>query len=101
MSSRGASIPTPNSSGSRSSSTAPWARISAASLPSASTSSATTVYVEYVTGETEFHDRATDPDELSNTAASLPAATVAKLHATIAAIAACETADDCWSAQHM
>jgi arylsulfatase A-like enzyme len=62
---------------------------------------ATTVYVEYVTGETEFHDRATDPYELSNTAASLPAATVAKLHATIAAIAACKTADECWAAQHM
>jgi arylsulfatase A-like enzyme len=62
---------------------------------------ATTVYVEYVTGETEYHDRTTDPDELANTAASLPAATVAKLHATIAAIAGCRTADACWTAQHL
>jgi arylsulfatase A-like enzyme len=61
---------------------------------------ATTVYVEYVTGETEFHDRTTDPDELTNTAAGLPAAQVAKLHATIAAIAGCKTADECWTAQH-
>jgi arylsulfatase A-like enzyme len=62
---------------------------------------ATTVYVEYVTGETEYHDRTTDPNELSNTAASLTPATVAKLHATIGAIAACKTAEECWTAQHM
>src|SRR5262249_38258161 len=60
---------------------------------------ATTVYVEYVTGETEFHDRTTDPDELANTAASLSAATIAKLHATIAAIAGCKTAAEGWTAQ--
>jgi arylsulfatase A-like enzyme len=62
---------------------------------------ATTVYVEYVSGETEFHDHAADPFELDNTAASLTAAQAAKLHATLTAIAACNTAADCWAAQHM
>ncbi len=59
------------------------------------------VYVEYVGGETEYHDRKTDPYELANTAASLPAARVKKLHDTIAAIKMCKTAADCWAAQHM
>ncbi|HEX4348017.1 MAG TPA: sulfatase-like hydrolase/transferase, partial [Vicinamibacterales bacterium] len=62
---------------------------------------ATRVYVEYVGGETEFHDRTTDPYELSNTAAGLSAGEVAKLHATIAAIQSCTTAAECWTAQHM
>jgi N-acetylglucosamine-6-sulfatase len=62
---------------------------------------ATSVYVEYVTGEDEFHDRTTDPYELKNTAAGLSAAEVAKLHGTIAAIQSCTTAAECWTAQHM
>lgn len=37
-------------------------------------------------GKTEFHDHATDPDELNNTAASLPAAKKKALHDTLAAI---------------
>jgi N-acetylglucosamine-6-sulfatase len=61
----------------------------------------TTTYVEYVGGETEFHDRTTDPLELDNTATSLTAAEVAKVHDTIAAIATCQTAAQCWAAQHM
>jgi hypothetical protein len=52
---------------------------------------ATTVYVEDVGGETELHDRATDPLELDNSASSLTAAQAAKLHATLTAIAACNT----------
>jgi arylsulfatase A-like enzyme len=62
---------------------------------------ATTVYVEYVTGETEFHDHATDPLELDNAASALTAARAARLHATLGAIAACDNAADCWAAQHM
>jgi arylsulfatase A-like enzyme len=62
---------------------------------------ATAVYVEYVGGELEYHDRTTDPNELHNTAAALSAADAAKLHATLQAIAACSTAAGCWSAQHM
>jgi N-acetylglucosamine-6-sulfatase len=63
--------------------------------------SVTSVYVEYVGGETEFHDRTTDPFELENTAASLPPAQVAKLHDALSTIKACQTASDCWAAQHM
>lgn len=59
------------------------------------------VYVEYVGGETEYHDRKTDPYELANTAAGLAAARVTKLHAAIAAIKTCKTAANCWAAQHM
>jgi len=62
---------------------------------------ATALYVEYATGETEYHDRAADPFELQNTAASLSAAEVAKLHDAIAAIKTCKTADGCWAAQQL
>lgn len=58
------------------------------------------VYVEYATGETEYHDLSTDPDELSNTAKSLTPAKVTALHQTVAAIAACTDAPSCWAAQH-
>lgn len=59
------------------------------------------VYVEYVGGETEYHDRTSDPDELKNTAAGLPAAQVTKMHNTISTITGCKTAAQCWAAQHM
>ncbi len=59
------------------------------------------VYVEYSGGETEYHDRRTDPDELENTASSLTPAQVARLHSAIAAIVACRTSDQCWAAQHL
>ena len=58
------------------------------------------VYVEYATGETEYHDLATDPDELTNTVAALPAARVAALHKTVADVASCTDAASCWKAQH-
>ncbi|MEP7120270.1 MAG: sulfatase [Byssovorax sp.] len=59
------------------------------------------VYVEYVGGETEFHDRKTDPFELKNTAAGLSAGKIMKFHDTLAAIKACTTVDTCWAAQHL
>ena len=59
------------------------------------------VYVEYVGGETEFHARATDPDELDNTAAALTPAQTTALHGTLTAITSCHTAASCWTAQHM
>jgi N-acetylglucosamine-6-sulfatase len=62
---------------------------------------ADSVYVEYVGGETEYHDRTSDPYELNNTVASLPASQVTKLHDTISAVKACKTANECWMAQHM
>jgi len=59
------------------------------------------VYVEYVGGETEYHDRTTDPFELTNTATALPPAQVSKFHDAIAAISTCKTAAACWTAQHL
>lgn len=62
---------------------------------------ASTVYVEYVGGDVEYHDLTNDPYELKNTAASLPAAKKQKLHAAIQAIKQCKTTDECWAAQHV
>ena len=58
------------------------------------------VYVEYATGETEYHDLTSDPDELTNTAKALTPAHAAALHKTVTDIAACTDADSCWKAQH-
>lgn len=57
------------------------------------------VYVEYADGEREYHDRASDPDELRNIFTSLPPARQAELHGMIAAAAACRGAAACWAAQ--
>jgi arylsulfatase A-like enzyme len=59
---------------------------------------ATWVYVEYVDGEKEYYDRATDPDELHNTYASLPADRKASLHAMVAALQSCQGAQSCAAA---
>ncbi len=59
----------------------------------------TSLYVEYVDGEKEFHDLSTDPEELRNTFSSLPEAQKAKLHATLAAVKDCHDAATCWAAQ--
>ena len=52
-------------------------------------------YVEYADGTKEYYDRVTDPQELHNTAAGLPAQTVAQLHATVQAMAACHGSAAC------
>lgn len=57
------------------------------------------LYVEYADGEKEYHDLATDPDELRNTYASLSADQKAYLHATLVATANCHDAKSCWAAQ--
>jgi N-acetylglucosamine-6-sulfatase len=57
------------------------------------------LYVEYANGEKEYHDLATDPDELRNTYASLSADQKAYLHATLVATANCHDAKSCWAAQ--
>ena len=59
---------------------------------------ATQTYVEYSTGEREFYDRATDPDELHDGAASLPAATLARLHTMLGALHTCHGAATCTTA---
>jgi arylsulfatase A-like enzyme len=61
--------------------------------------SATALYVEYADGETEYHDLASDPDELRNTFAALPADVQASLHATLAALQACQGAQSCAAAE--
>ena len=57
----------------------------------------TQTYVEYSDGEREFYDRTTDPDELRDTAATLPAATASRLHATLTALHTCHGATACTS----
>jgi N-acetylglucosamine-6-sulfatase len=57
------------------------------------------VYVEYETGETEYYDIETDPYEMDNTVATLPAAKVASYHDTLTAIRNCHDASSCWAAQ--
>ena len=59
------------------------------------------VYVEYVGGEVEFHDHTTDPDELDNTAGVLTAGQKEALSATLGAIRSCHDAATCWTAQHL
>lgn len=49
-------------------------------------------YVEYEGGAKEYYDRTTDPHELANTAAKLPAARAAELHATLEKLRACKGA---------
>jgi arylsulfatase A-like enzyme len=58
------------------------------------------VYVEYDTGEKEFHDFVADPYELLNTFASLPAQQQASLHATLNAVKNCHDAKACLEAEH-
>lgn len=58
----------------------------------------TWVYVEYLTGEKEYYDRSTDPDELHNVYASLPAERKAALHAMLAALENCHDAAACLAA---
>ena len=57
------------------------------------------VYVEYKTGETEYYDLKTDPDEMTNTAKSLSAAQVKAFHDRIDAIKNCHGLQPCWAAQ--
>jgi N-acetylglucosamine-6-sulfatase len=48
------------------------------------------LYVEYADGEREYHDLATDPDELRNSFSALPAAERASLHAMLERNQACK-----------
>jgi len=56
------------------------------------------VYVEYADGEREYHDLATDPDELRNSYSSLPPELKASLHATLDAVKNCHDARSCGAA---
>jgi arylsulfatase A-like enzyme len=61
---------------------------------------ANAVYVEYASGEKEYHDLTTDPDELRNTYAALPDDRKAALHATLDAVQNCHDAASCRAAEH-
>jgi arylsulfatase A-like enzyme len=60
----------------------------------------TTVYVEYVNGDREYHDLASDPWELHNVFSSLNQRERNNLHQGLSALASCHTAESCWNAQH-
>ncbi len=62
--------------------------------------SASSLYVEYATGEREFYDLATDPFELHNLATHLSPAHALVLHRALRAMAACHGALACWRAGH-
>jgi len=59
---------------------------------------ATWLYVEYADGEKEYHDLASDPDELDNTFADLSERQKASLHAMLAALQNCHDAQGCSAA---
>lgn len=61
------------------------------------------LYVEYATGEVEYHDLAAGPHQLTNTAAELPEDRRAVLHRTLAALSTCGQPGkpDCWTAGQM
>jgi N-acetylglucosamine-6-sulfatase len=62
---------------------------------------ATSLYVEYMTGEREYYDLRTDPFELHNLASHLSAAHLRKLHGVLSAMARCHGQRACWRAQHL
>jgi arylsulfatase A-like enzyme len=62
---------------------------------------ATSLYVEYASGEREYHDLMADPYELHNTYAALPDDRKAALHAALDAVQNCHDAAGCRAAEHV
>jgi len=60
----------------------------------------TSIYVEYASGEKEYHDLVVDPYELRNTFSSLPGEEKTLLHAVLDSIKNCHDAKSCWAAGH-
>ena len=56
---------------------------------------ANSVYVEYANGDKEYHDFATDPDELRNSFSSLSSEEQTALHATLTAVQNCGGVQSC------
>ena len=50
------------------------------------------LYVDYSTGERELYDLERDPDELTNIAASAPAALIDRLHRRVVELQTCREA---------
>jgi hypothetical protein len=63
--------------------------------------SASSVYVEYQDGETEYYDLSSDPYEITNTAGSLAPSTSKQLHDRLLRIKTCKGAAACWDAQRL
>lgn len=59
------------------------------------------LFVEYADGELEFYDMKADPEQLSNTAATLSAERTKRLRDAVRANRECKDAATCWSAQHL
>jgi len=57
------------------------------------------VYVEYVDGDREYHDLRSDPFELSNQYDTLPAAQKAALRALVDGLKSCHSAAACAEAE--
>jgi N-acetylglucosamine-6-sulfatase len=61
----------------------------------------TWLYVEYADGQREYHDLATDPDELRNSFSSLGDERKASLHAMLGSIQNCHDAQSCLAAERI
>ncbi len=61
----------------------------------------TAVYVEYADGEKEYHNLASDPDELHNTFSSLTGEEKSSLHAILNALENCHDAKTCRAAEQI
>jgi hypothetical protein len=59
------------------------------------------MYVEYETGETGYYDLHSDPAELKNISADLPAGKKQRLHDILRANTSCKGASACWDVQSM
>jgi arylsulfatase A-like enzyme len=59
------------------------------------------IYVEYADGGREWYDHRTDPHELDNTYARLPASRRRALHRTLRGLARCHGSDECRRAAMM
>lgn len=59
------------------------------------------LYVEYVTGERELYDLATDPHQLDNIAATASPILLTQLSTALAAMRNCHGSVECWEAQHL
>ncbi|HUI97789.1 MAG TPA: sulfatase [Xanthobacteraceae bacterium] len=57
------------------------------------------LYVEYADGDKEYHDLASDPDELHNTFAALPQETKTALSTMLGAVEACRGGTSCRQAE--
>lgn len=58
----------------------------------------TALYVEYATGDVEYHDLTTDPLQVHNTVADLDPQVRQALHGSLGALASCVGAQGCWQA---